>query len=120
MTLNHKIYELLSKNPNLTSTELGAMAKCTASNAKVIKFRLQQSGYIDYPKGGHPVTILRPYNGCPIEARSRRQKISNEVITYLMDDFRAAESGRTVSRLPIIFVYGCAEVKENTYDDNRC
>lgn len=92
MTLNHKIYELLSKNPNLTSTELGAMAKCTASNAKVIKFRLQQSGYIDYPKGGHPVTILRPYNGCPIEARSRRQKISNEVITYLMDDFRAAES----------------------------
>lgn len=92
MTLNHKIYELLSKNPNLTSTELGAMAKCTASNAKVIKFRLQQSGYIDYPKGGHPVTILRPYNGCPIEARSWRQKISNEVITYLMDDFRAAES----------------------------
>ena len=74
MTLNHKIYELLSKNPNLTSTELGAMAKCTASNAKVIKFRLQQSGYIDYPKGGHPVTILRPYNGCPIEARSRRKK----------------------------------------------
>ena len=56
MTLNHKIYELLSKNPDLTSSELGAMAKYTASNAKMIKFRL------------------------------------NEVITYLMNDFRAAES----------------------------
>lgn len=43
MTLNHKIYELLSKNPDLTSSELGAMAKCTASNAKMIKFRLQQA-----------------------------------------------------------------------------